>query len=138
MIWPWLRALGAQCLVLYVLVNLTIITFVPVLHTVTIDVKVVNVREQPVGFSTVVLEWGHVRPMKAVCNEGGVATFTKTVQQQPWWALPRVGYLNMEGAKVSARHHDKAGSMVIEQKLWFPVYPSDAAISLEIVLTPGR
>lgn len=98
----------AALLVVYVLANVVVIAFVPVLWHVDVEVRVVDAAGggAPAGTRVQLLargggELGAARALEP----DGTAVFDVVHQQQPAWMWPRLGALKLE-EKVRARAAD--------------------------------
>lgn len=81
----------------YILLNLTLVRFVPLLHQVKIELSVIDVNSQaPIGGANVFWVHGvsspHIRAdQMGVTDSTGRLLMSKKMREQPTWALPRIG-----------------------------------------------
>ena len=80
---------------IYVVVNVLLVFFVPILHDFTLSVVVVDDETQsPV--SGAVIRWSDGREA-GVTNKTGACSFTRVIQDNPWWIWPKVGRFRPQG-----------------------------------------
>ncbi len=97
----WRRRLAAVavgtamgCFGTYVFANLLVVNLVPCLHTVTLTINVVD-RETSAPIPGATVEWARASYTASerigLTGSGGELQFSETVQENPWWAWPKVG-----------------------------------------------
>lgn len=88
-----LIGLTAATLALYVLLNLTLVYFVPILHSVEFEIEVADASSKdPIDGARVARrDISDQSPPIGKTNADGVLTFSMTLQHQPIWFYPLLG-----------------------------------------------
>lgn len=96
--------------VLYVGVNLLLLLFVPILHDLTLRLKIQD-RECAAPLKGVEVSWVKTNPSTGfqwdepigTTDAKGQLNIAMTIQEQPLWAWPRLGKFKLSGRSIKLR-----------------------------------
>jgi hypothetical protein len=139
-----LRLLGlVMCL--YVLTNLTLVLFAPILHEVRLEISVQDTTAD-LPLQGVIISWIETNPSTGfswsnpvgTTDEKGRLKIDMTVQEQPLWVFPMIGWFqfNNRTLRLAKEGYDDK-TLNLSRETPSTTYGT-SHISIAVKMTPGR